>query len=230
MPFHQVDAAKGFGGKYGVVEQKDKSALGWDHLEKVEKHTSSKGIVANLSRNVHFDPVPFLNAIRHNHVSKRSMSFFVSNQHLVSKRNCFVYISLSSPHQTTRWASEANLVSRRIVKTSRRLGGTTSRRSRSTSPKSTTRKASVGNMGLACKTRAPWGGNTTRKWTSMNPKKVPSFHSLPSLSCPVSPSSDYKSGFGGKFGVAEQKDKSALGWEHHEKVEKHESQKGELCI
>ena len=42
--FHQVDAAKGFGGKYGVVEQKDKSALGWDHLEKVEKHTSSKGI------------------------------------------------------------------------------------------------------------------------------------------------------------------------------------------
>ena len=43
--FHQVDAAKGFGGKYGVVEQKDKSALGWDHLEKVEKHTSSKGIV-----------------------------------------------------------------------------------------------------------------------------------------------------------------------------------------
>merc|ERR1712013_416049 len=38
----QVDAAKGFGGKFGVAEQKDKSALGWDHLEKVEKHTSSK--------------------------------------------------------------------------------------------------------------------------------------------------------------------------------------------
>ena len=29
--------------------------------------------------------------------------------------------------------------------------------------------------------------------------------------------------------MAEQKDKSALGWEHHEKVEKHESQKGKLC-
>ena len=158
------------------------------------------------------------------------MSSFVFSQNCVSKRYCFVYISLSSPHQTTRWASEANLVSRRIVKTSRRLGGTTSRRSRSTSPKSTTRKASVGNMGLACKTRAPWGGNTTRKWTSMNPKKVPSPHSLPSPSCPLFPLSDYKSGFGGKFGVAEQKDKSALGWEHHEKVEKHESQKGELCI
>ena len=39
----KVDAAKGFGGKFGVAEQKDKSALGWDHLEKVEKHTSSKG-------------------------------------------------------------------------------------------------------------------------------------------------------------------------------------------
>ena len=57
-----MDAAKGFGGKFGVAEQKDKSALGWDHLEKVEKHTSSKGIIANLSRNVHFCPVPFLNA------------------------------------------------------------------------------------------------------------------------------------------------------------------------
>merc|ERR1712203_387792 len=32
-------------------------------------------------------------------------------------------------------------------------------------------------------------------------------------------------GFGGKFGVAAQNDKSALGWEHHEKVDKHESQK-----
>ena len=161
--------------------------------------------------------------------SALSMSSFVFSQNCVSKRYCFVYISLSSPHQTTRWASEANLVSRRIVKTSLQLGGTTSRRSRSTSPKSTTRKASVGSMGSACKTRAPWGGNTTRKWTSMNPKKVPSPHSLPSLSCPLFPSSDYKSGFGGKFGVAEQKDKSALGWEHHEKVEKHESQKGKLC-
>merc|ERR1712002_589897 len=42
MGASQVDAAKGFGGKFGVAEQKDKSALGWDHLEKVEKHTSSK--------------------------------------------------------------------------------------------------------------------------------------------------------------------------------------------
>lgn len=38
---------------------------------------------------------------------------------------------------------------------------------------------------------------------------------------------DYSSGFGGKFGVqSDRVDKSALGWEHVEKVEKHESQKG----
>ena len=38
---------------------------------------------------------------------------------------------------------------------------------------------------------------------------------------------DYKAGFGGKFGVqTDRVDKSALGWEHHEKVDKHESQKG----
>jgi cortactin len=38
---------------------------------------------------------------------------------------------------------------------------------------------------------------------------------------------DYKTGFGGKFGVqTDRVDKSAVGWEHIEKVEKHESQKG----
>ena len=38
---------------------------------------------------------------------------------------------------------------------------------------------------------------------------------------------DYKTGFGGNFGVqTDRVDKSAVGWEHHEKVDKHESQKG----
>ncbi len=38
---------------------------------------------------------------------------------------------------------------------------------------------------------------------------------------------DYTTGFGGKFGVqTDRVDKSAVGWEHVEKVEKHESQKG----
>ena len=40
---------------------------------------------------------------------------------------------------------------------------------------------------------------------------------------------DYKTGFGGKFGVqTDRVDKSALGWEHVEKAAKHESQKGEF--
>ena len=41
----------------------------------------------------------------------------------------------------------------------------------------------------------------------------------------VLPPSDYKVGFGGKFGVqTDRQDKSAAGWDHIEKVEKHESQ------
>ena len=36
---------------------------------------------------------------------------------------------------------------------------------------------------------------------------------------------DYKTGFGGEFGVqGDRVDKSALGWEHHEDLNKHESQ------
>lgn len=38
---------------------------------------------------------------------------------------------------------------------------------------------------------------------------------------------DYSHGFGGKFGVqSDRQDKSASGWDHIEKVDKHESQKG----
>ena len=38
---------------------------------------------------------------------------------------------------------------------------------------------------------------------------------------------DYKTGFGGDFGVqTDRVDKSAVGWEHHEQIDKHESQKG----
>ena len=41
---------------------------------------------------------------------------------------------------------------------------------------------------------------------------------------------DYKTGFGGKFGVqTDRVDKSALGWEHVEKVGKHNSQQGRIC-
>lgn len=37
--------------------------------------------------------------------------------------------------------------------------------------------------------------------------------------------SDYVKGFGGKFGVqTDRQDKSAVGWDHHEAPQKHESQ------
>ena len=40
-----TDHSKGFGGKYGVQEDRvDKSAVGWDHKENVEKHESQKGL------------------------------------------------------------------------------------------------------------------------------------------------------------------------------------------
>ena len=38
---------------------------------------------------------------------------------------------------------------------------------------------------------------------------------------------DYSRGFGGKYGVeTDKKDKSAVGWDDHEKLQQHESQKG----
>ena len=43
--FVTTDYAKGFGGKFGIQKDRvDKSALGWDYQEKVEKHESQKGI------------------------------------------------------------------------------------------------------------------------------------------------------------------------------------------
>ena len=42
---------------------------------------------------------------------------------------------------------------------------------------------------------------------------------------------DYKTGFGGQFGVqTDRVDKSAAGWDHVEKVEKHASQKGNKSL
>ena len=39
---------------------------------------------------------------------------------------------------------------------------------------------------------------------------------------------DHSKGFGGKFGVqTDRVDKSAVGWEHKEQLQQHESQKGE---
>jgi hypothetical protein len=42
---------------------------------------------------------------------------------------------------------------------------------------------------------------------------------------------DYSKGFGGKYGVqTDRKDQSAVGYEHQEKLEKHESQKGDFLL
>jgi cortactin len=41
--FPSLDYSAGFGGKYGVqAGSQDKSAVGWEHVEKVEKHVSQK--------------------------------------------------------------------------------------------------------------------------------------------------------------------------------------------
>ena len=43
--------------------------------------------------------------------------------------------------------------------------------------------------------------------------------------------SDYAKGFGGKYGVEEdRRDKSAVGWEDHEKLHQHESQTGIVTV
>ena len=70
-------------------------------------------------------------------------------------------------------------------------------------------------------------GNIMRRLISMSHKKV-CFMAFSFMYCFYLPwYSDYKTGFGGDFGVqSDRVDKSAVGWEHHEKVDKHDSQKG----
>ncbi len=44
-----ADYVKGFGGKFGVqTDRQDKSALGWDHQEKLQLHESQKGTGSDL--------------------------------------------------------------------------------------------------------------------------------------------------------------------------------------
>lgn len=62
------------------------------------------------------------------------------------------------------------------------------------------------------------------------------FSLLPGLSvntslCPFSNPLDYVKGFGGKFGVlTDRQDKCALGRDHQEKLQLHESQKGTFIL
>jgi hypothetical protein len=44
------DAAKGFGGKFGVQSDRvDKTAVGWEHHEDLSKHESQKGAPASIT-------------------------------------------------------------------------------------------------------------------------------------------------------------------------------------
>ena len=131
------DYKVGFGGKFGVqTDRQDKSAAGWDHIEKVEKHES----------------------------------------------------------QTDH------------------------------------KKGFGGKYGVGVQDKSAVGWEHHEKVDKHESQKGPLL-SVQTFVTSCLSSSDYKSGFGGKFGVQNDRvDASAVGWEHHEKVDKHESQKGELCI
>ena len=82
------------------------------------------------------------------------------------------------------------------------------------------------------KTRLQSGGTMSRRSTSISARKVDSVFYITCLCTKASylQHADYKEGFGGKFGVqSDRQDKSACGWDHIEKVVKHESQKGGYC-
>ena len=71
------------------------------------------------------------------------------------------------------------------------------------------------------------GGSIMRKLINTNHRKVCFIFCFIYVCFICSVPLDYKTGFGGSFGVQKDRvDKSAVGWEHHEKVDKHESQKG----
>ena len=80
-------------------------------------------------------------------------------------------------------------------------------------------------------TSRPTGGSTMRRWGSTSPRQVSTSFVRPVQALHPVRSADYKTGFGGQFGVqSDRVDRSAVGWEHHEQVDKHESQTGELPL
>lgn len=94
------------------------------------------------------------------------------------------------------------------------------------------------------KIKVPMDGMNARNCSNMKAKLVEMFFRTFDLSVLSSiilqnyylnkydSNSDYKKGFGGKFGIQEdRKDKSALGWDEHEKLQQHESQTGcSICL
>ena len=161
----QKDYKTGFGGKFGVqTDRVDKSALGWEHVEKVDKHNSQQGLLRFVS------DIPLLIIVGE---VTLSINFCPSDY-----KDGF----------------------------GGKFGVQTDRQDKSA-----------------------LGWDHIEKVNQHESQKGENCFNCPAVlykSCLI----DYKTGFGGKFGVGAQNDKSALGWEHHEKVDKHESQKGDFIL
>ena len=51
----QTDAAKGFGGKYGVQKDRvDKSAVDWTYQEKLQQHASQTGLLRDFVKSGYY--------------------------------------------------------------------------------------------------------------------------------------------------------------------------------
>jgi len=70
-------------------------------------------------------------------------------------------------------------------------------------------------------------GSNTRIYTDRKKLHLHNTNTFTNISKSYFP--DHSKGFGGKFGVqTDRKDASAVGYDHQEKLEQHESQKGEV--
>ena len=137
----------------------------------IRKCSPSKSLTSALSVYPPLSPIKIL--------SRNIFCCFVYSSSFVKKHPLFcLYLPLCPLHQTTRLASGANLAFRRTAKTRLPRGGITLRKSRSTSPRLTTRKVSEENMGSGSKTRARSGGNITKFWRNMSRRKVGFAHQL----------------------------------------------------
>ncbi|XP_059420502.1 src substrate cortactin-like isoform X3 [Carassius carassius] len=138
--------------------------------------------------------------------------------------------------KTTPRGSAGATGCRRIVWTAAPSASIIRAKQRSTSHRKITPKASVVNLEWRRIkwTRALWASSTRERLRNTSLRKVcvtynsgddtanSSFDSV----CCVWFVSDYVKGFGGKFGVqTDRQDESAVGWDHQEKLQLHESQK-----
>ena len=91
----QVDYKSGFGGKFGVQNDRvDKSALGWDHVEKVEKHDSQKDYKSGFGGKFGVQTQSDKSALGWDHVEKvekhdsqKGMFYYMMMTHSKTSRN-----------------------------------------------------------------------------------------------------------------------------------------------